>query len=382
MQKLANLAIIAGIFFLASCGAATKKDAPDLAAKKTELQKLKTQQEKLNADIVRLETEIGNLDSTFAVKAKLVNITALSTQDFTHYIDLQGKISTKDIYYLGPRGQGGQVKQVFVKEGDHVSKGQLVLKLDDAVMLQNLQQLETQLSYAKDLYNRQKNLWDQKIGTEVQLITAKNNVDNLEKQISTMREQWNTSNVYSAVSGIVETVNIHPGEIFTGAANATISIVNPGSLKALVEVPENYLTSVKKGTKVVVEVPDANKTFNSTITLVSQLINSNSRAFTAEAQLPADGSLKPNQLAIIKIQDYNASQVLVIPMTTLQTDETGKYVFVMAKENGKPVAKKRAVLVGSVYGEKIEIRKGLQVGDQLITEGFQGLYDGQSITTS
>jgi multidrug efflux pump subunit AcrA (membrane-fusion protein) len=129
-------------------------------------------------------------------------------------------------------------------------------------------------------------------------------------------------------------------------------------------------------------VPDANKTFNSTITLVSQLINSNSRAFTAEAQLPADGSLKPNQLAIIKIQDYSASQVLVIPMTTLQTDETGKYVFVMANEKGKPVAKKRPVLVGSVYGEKIEIRKGLQVGDQLITEGFQGLYDGQLITTS
>jgi len=382
MQKIAKFGIIAGMLFLASCGSTTKQDSPDLTAKKAELAKLKSQQEKLTADILKLETDIGSQDSSFGVKAKLVNTIALTSQNFTHYIDLQGKISTKNIYYIAPRGQGGQVKEVYVKEGDRVNKGQLVIKLDDAVMLQNLQQLETQLEYAKDLYHRQKNLWDEKIGTEVQLITAKNNVDNLEKQTATMKEQWSTSNVYSSVSGIVETVNIHAGEFFNGAPQASISIVNPGSLKAVVDVPENYLTSVKKGTNIVVEVPDANKSINSTITLVSQLINSNSRAFTAEAQLPSESGLKPNQLAIIKIQDYTATNVLVIPMTSLQTDETGKYVFVMTKENGKTFARKRTVQVGSVYGEKMEIRKGLQAGDQLITEGFQGLYDGQLITTT
>jgi RND family efflux transporter MFP subunit len=223
-------------------------------------------------------------------------------------------------------------------------------------------------------------LWDQKIGTEVQLITAKNNVDNLEKQISVRREQWNTSNVYSEVSGVVETMNVHVGEEFPNPGN-TVSIVNPDNLKVSVDVPENYLTSVKKGTPVVIDVPDVNRHFKSSISLVSQLISNNSRAFTAEAPVPGLSDLKPNQVALVRIQDYNASNVIVIPMTILQTDESGKYVFVMADENGKTIAKKRNVIVGSVYGEKIEIKQGLQVGDKLITEGFQGLYDNQLITT-
>ena len=382
MQTIVKLGMVAGIIFLVSCGGAEKQDLPDLAAKKTELQKLKKDQEKLASDIQKLEAQIGLQDSSYAIKPKLVAITAVAPENFLHYIDLQGKITTKNIFYVTPRGQGGQVKGVYVKEGDHVKQGQLLMKLDDAVILQNKEQLETQLAYFKDIYNRQKNLWDQKIGTEVQLVTAKNNVDNVERQIAVVEEQWKTSNIYSSVTGIVETVNIHVGEFFTGAPQATISVVDQANMKASVEVPENYLPSVKKGTIVVVDVPDANKSFKSSISLVSQLINSNSRSFTAEAPVPTDATLKPNQLALVRIQDYSAPNALVIPITTLQTDESGKYVFVMAQENGKPVAKKRTVQAGSVYGEKIEIKSGLKTGDQLITEGYQGLYDGQSIATS
>jgi membrane fusion protein (multidrug efflux system) len=382
MQTIVKLGMAAGMLLLVSCGGAGKQDSPDLTTKKTELQKLKKDQEKLAGDIQKLEAQIAEQDSSFAIKPKLVAITSLAPQNFVHFIDLQGKITTKNIFYVAPRGQGGQVKGVYVKEGDHVKQGELLMKLDDAMILQNKQQLETQLAYFKDIYSRQKNLWDQKIGTEVQLVTAKNNVDNVERQISVIEEQWKTSNIYSAVTGVVEAVNIHVGEFFTGAPNATISVVDQANMKASVEVPENYLPSVKKGTLVQVDVPDANKSFKSAVSLVSQLINSNSRSFTAEAPVPSDPALKPNQLALVKIQDYAASNTLVIPITTLQSDETGKYVFVLAKENGKPVAKRRTVQVGSVYGEKIEIKSGLQTGDQLITEGFQGLYDGQSIATS
>lgn len=383
MNKLVSISMFAGIIFLSSCGASSSKNEDQsVTGKKTELAALKQQRDKLNSDIQKLEKDISELDSTFGVKPKLVSITTLAAENFTHYIDLQGKVTTRNIYYISPRGQGGQVKAVYVKEGDHVKKGELIMKLDDAVMQQNIKQLETQLEYLKDIYNRQKNLWDQKIGTEVQLITAKNNVDNTERQLSSMKEQWNYSNIYAEISGVVEVVNIHVGEMFTGNPQATISIVNPDDLKAVVDVPENYLSSVKKGTAVVIEIPDANKQFKSTVSLVSQLINSNSRAFSAEAKIPGEADLKPNQVALVKIQDYAASNVIVIPMTALQTDETGKYVFVVAKENGKSVAKKRNVSVGSVYGEKIEIKQGLQPGDQLISEGYQGLYDGQSITTA
>jgi len=382
MNKLVSIVAIAGVTLLSACGASSSKNEDQsVAGKKAELTNLKKQRDKLNSDIEKLELEVSALDSNFGVKPKLVSITSLSPENFTHYIDLQGKVSTKNQFYVAPRGQGGQVKAVYVKEGDVVKKGQLLIKLEDAVMQQNIKQLETQRDYLKDIYNRQKNLWDQKIGTEVQLITAKNNVDNVERQLSSMKEQWDYSNVYAETSGIAETVNIHAGEMFTGSPQGTITIVNPDELKAVVDVPENYLSSVKKGTNVVVDVPDINKSFNSKISLVSQLINSNSRAFTAEAKIPAESDLKPNQVAMVKIQDYAAANVIVIPMTALQTDESGKYVFVASKENGKLVAKKRNVKVGSVYGEKIEIRTGLQAGDQLISEGYQGLYDGQSITT-
>ena len=366
---------------LASCGSSSMKETKgDLNDKKAQLQKLKNDQEKLNTDIKKLEEEIGKLDSSTLVKPRLVAITSVAAQNFTHYIDLQGKVTTNNIFYVAPRGQGGQVKAIYVKQGDHVKKGQLLIKLDDAVMLQNLHQLETQLDYAKDIYNRQKNLWDQGIGTEVQFVTAKNNVTNLEKQISVLKEQWNTSNVYAETSGVAETVNIHVGEMFSGLPTATITLVSDTDLKAVVDVPETYLNQIKHGANVVVELPEVNKKFNTTISLISQVINANSRGFMAEAKLPSNAGVKPNQLAVIKIQDYAVSNTIVIPLTSLQSDNKGKYVYVQADENGKKIARKKVVMPGQVYGDNIEIKQGLNAGDKLITEGFQSLYDGQLIT--
>jgi membrane fusion protein, multidrug efflux system len=382
MEKMMKLTAVLFISaFIAACGAATKEDKKDLNSQKTELQKLKDQQTQLSEQIRKLEEEIAKSDSSVVTNAKLVQVTQLATQNFDHYIDLQGRITTENIYYVAPRGPGGQVKAIYVKQGDKVSKGQLVMKLDDAVIQQNMKQLETQLAFAKDLYSRQKNLWDQGIGTEVQYLTAKNNVENLEKQIDVTQEQWNTSNVYSNVSGVVEKVDIRVGETFTGNPAASITIVNRGGLKASVDVPENYLARVKKGAPVVVEIPDINKKFNSTISLISQIIDPRSRGFTAEAKVPDDPALLPNLLATVKIRDYTASNVIVIPITTLQTDEKGKYVYVMVVENGKKLARKKAIVAGEVYGEQIEIREGLVAGDQLISQGYQSIYDGQAVTT-
>ena len=140
------------------------------------------------------------------------------------------------------------------------------------------------------------------------------------------------------------------------------------------------MTSIKQGTAVVIEVSGINKQFNSTISRIGQMITANSRSVTAEAKIP-DPSLKPNQLVTVKIRDYAASNTIVIPMTTLQTDEKGKYVYVMVSEQGKQIARKRPVTIGQIYGEQIEIKSGLQNGEQLITQGYQGVYDGQTVTT-
>ncbi|MFM2363083.1 MAG: hypothetical protein RLZZ316_1985 [Bacteroidota bacterium] len=373
---------VLAVSFLVSCGASTKEKAGGVNDKKVSLQKLKNQQLATADEIKKLEEEIAKEDPSFGVKPKLVAVTPIALQNFTHYIDLQGKISTENIYYVTPRGMGGQVKAIYVKEGQFVKKGQLVLKLDDAIMLQNLKQLETQQAFAQNIYNRQKNLWDQGIGTEVQLITAKNNVQGLEDQIKTLREQWSTSNVYAEVSGIVETVGIKVGETFTGSPMSGISIVNTSDLKAVVDVPETYVSSVKRGTPVLVEVPDINQKFNTSVNLISQLINPNSRGFMAEAKMPSSSQLKPNQIAIVKIQDYAAKNAVIIPLTVLQTDGQGKYVYILTNENGKKIARKKNVVAGSVYGELIEIKSGLQEGEQLISSGFQDIYDGQLLQTN
>jgi len=317
------------------------------------------------------------------VKPKLVTVTPITTENFAHYIDLQGRIDAENIAFVTPRGQGGQVKAIYVKQGNPVRKGQLLIKLDDVVARQQVEQVKVQLELAKSLYQRRKNLWDQNIGTEVEVLQARTNMENLQKQLELAREQVEMTNVYAEMSGVADMVNLKVGEFFSPATASQlgIRIVNNSTLKAIVDVPENYLARVKQGSPVVIEVPDAGKSFNSRISLISQVINVNSRGFTAEAKIPSATGLKPNQIANVRIQDYSASNVIVVPVNTVQTDENGKYVYVLSTENGKKIARKKPVSVGELNGDDIEIKAGLAIGDQLITEGFQSLYDGQSITT-
>jgi membrane fusion protein, multidrug efflux system len=371
------------LLFVVACGSSQKDEKGKATDKKVELEKLKKESEELNKKIAALEKEVGATDSS-NVRVKLVTAETLQPQSFKHYIDLQGRITTENEYFVTPRGMGGQVRAVYVKNGDYVKKGQLLIKLDDGGLVQQIEQAKIQLNYLKDIYQRRKNLWDQKIGTEVELITAKNAVDNQQKQIDLLNEQLSYTNVHAEVSGVVDDVTIKVGESFTPASAGItgIKIINPSDLKVTVSVPENYLASVRKGTAVVVEVPDINRTFNSTITFLSQTINPNSRAFDAEAKLPQAANLKPNLIAMVKLQDYAVANTIVVPMRTVQTDLNGKYVYVLGTEKGKDVAVKKQVQVGEIYGEQIEIKAGLATGDKLITQGYQDLYEGQLVTTA
>ncbi|MEO6489250.1 MAG: efflux RND transporter periplasmic adaptor subunit [Ferruginibacter sp.] len=401
MKKLNQILLVLIVSsFIISCGNGKKDVNAGITDKKAELEKLKASKIKTDQQIQKLEQELAISDpASDNSKVKLVGTAPVAVQDFKHYIDLQGKVDAENISYISPRGMGGQVRAVFVKQGQRVGKGQLLLKLDDAIVRQQTvaarQQLEgikTQLNLAKDLYQRQKNLWDQGIGTQVQLLTSKTNVEGLENQLSSANEQvkvaveqLNTSNVYSDVSGIADVVNIRVGETFTGmtAAGPQIKIVNNSSLKVVTSIPENYVSRLKNGTPVVISIPDVNKTINSSISLIGQSIDPTSRGFTVEVKIPADPSLKPNQTAVVKILDYSAPGAVVIPVNTVQSDENNKYVYVLEKQgNGKSVAKKKIINLGDVYGELVEIKTGLAAGEQLITEGYQNLYEGQLIGTN
>ena len=394
MKKIQISILSIFTILLVACGSSSNND---LAAKKNEVEKLKKEVITTTEKIKTLEQEIAKLDpNAIAVSnenAKLIGTSIITNADFAHYIDIQGKVDAENISYVSPRYGGGQVKAVFVKKGDYVKKGQLILKLDDAVARQSLiaakqslETIKTQVALAKDLYNRQNNLWKQGIGTEVQLLTAKNNVESLEKQlkageenIKTIQEQANASNIYSDVNGIADIVDIRVGEIFTGAGamGPQIKIVNTNNLKVITDVPENYSAKVKNGSRVVVSIVELNKTYNTSISFSGKVINPNNRSFIAEAKLPYDGFIRPNQLAQVKIEDYSVANAIVVPVNIVGTDDKGKYVYVVVKEGTKLLAKKKAIVVGELYNQFIEVKTGIAAGDILITDGYQNIYDGQ-----
>ncbi len=399
-SKLIITAVAAGILLTAGCSRSKKETSAEITEKQTALAKLKSEKDKKDAEIAKLQKELQSLDTsnTDRSKVKLVALSPVAAVSFEHFIELQGKIDAENSSYISPRNGGGLVKQVLVKQGQRVSRGQLLLKMDDQIQRQAViaarQQsagIRTQLTLAKSIYERQKNLWEKGIGTEVQLLQAKTNVTSLENQLTLVAEnvklseaQLNTANVYSDVSGVADVVNIRPGEIFTGmtAMGAQIKIVNTSSLKVVSNIPENYLGAVQVGSAAVVEMPDIGRVYNGKVSYIGASIDLLSRGFNVEVKLPSDAALKPNQLALVKIRDYAAANAISIPLKTLQDDQDGKYVVIASTEGGKLVARKRPVTIGLINGSNIEIKSGLRAGEQLVTEGYNGLYDGQELKTS
>lgn len=398
-QLIRYTVILSAVIMFVACGGSEKQEKAAITEKKVELEKKKKEQGDLTAEIKKLEDELAKLDTASAKKgnAQLVSITPVTTGRFEHFIELQGKIEADNISYVTPKYGGGQVRAMYVSQGQQVSKGQLLLKLDDAIIQQQitasrsgLNTLQAQLATAKDIYNRQNNLWKQGIGTEVQLIQARTTVETLETQLASAKEnikiqerQLDGTNVRAGVSGVADVVNVRVGEFFQGYVGTMpqIVIVNTSSLKAVAAVPETYAAKVKTGSPVSVILPDLNLApIQSRISLSGKQIYADTRSFEVEAKIPSNAAIRPNQIAKIRIQDYAVANTIAIPVNTVQTDEKGKYVFVAVQEGGKTVARKKSVGVGEVNSDMIEIRVGLTAGDQLITEGYQNLYEGQVLT--
>jgi membrane fusion protein (multidrug efflux system) len=394
MQKIVTALVISAALLLASCGGKQPTDA--LSQKKATLDSLRKVQAGINDQILKLQDDIAKLDSTAGQKTVLVSVNTISSADFTHYIDLQGKVEAVNISYVTPRnGTGGQVKALYITKGQQVSKGQLLLKLDDVLAQQQVKSAQQQVTQAQvqydnfaDVYKRRKNLFDQGIGTQVQLNSDKTAMDNAQaglraaqESLKTAQEQLGFTNVYADVSGVAEDVNVRVGEFFTPQApTPQIKIVNTSDLKVTTQVPENYITKVNVGDNVVVNFPDINKNITAKVSIAGKIIDPNSRSFYIEVRLPADKDLRPNQIANVKIQDYAAANTLTIPVNTLQTDEKGKYIFVAVTQGDKIIAKKKSITVGQSYGNTVQVLSGLAAGDKVITEGFQSLYDGQAVT--
>ena len=390
MKNISTILTSTLILFSIACGGG----GSSLEKQKASLASLKKESLSLNAKIAALELAIEKAGGAETAKAILVAVTPLASQDFTHYIELQGKVESESVSFVTPRAGGGQVKDLFVKRGDMVRKGQLILQLDNSLIkqsaaaaAQNIETIKSQAALAKMVYEKQKNLWDQNIGSEMQLLTAKTNAEAsasqlkaATEQLGMVRDQLAYTSVRSDVDGVAEEVNVKVGDLFMGPGQ--IKIVNTSRLKLTTMIPENYVGKVKVGTETSLNFPDIQKIIDVKISVVGNVIDPLSRSFYVEAKLPVDKNFRPNQLVQVKIKDYKKKNAISAPINLLQNDEKGKFIYVAVMENGKLLARKKAVTVGQYYGNNIEILAGLVAGDNVITEGYQTLFDGQNITTS
>ncbi|MDB5118314.1 MAG: efflux transporter periplasmic adaptor subunit [Mucilaginibacter sp.] len=361
--KMKKLIYIPALLLLAACSNKPKDKA-------TELADLKKQQADINSKITALQGSLVTQDSS---KSTDISVLKVAEGKFTHYVDIQGKIDAKDNVIAYPQSPG-VITNIYVKPGQHVSKGQVLVQLDNSVLKENIAQAESQATLASTLFQRQKNLWDQKIGTEVQFLQAQTQMQSAQKQVSSLRQQADLYRITSPINGTIDQMDLKLGQVAQPGTTG-IRIVNADVLKVKADVPESYASRVNQGDNVKIVVPDGNDSLSAKLTFAAKAIDPTSRSFAIEIALPARKTLRPNMTAIIKIADYNNSKAIVIPLNSVQKSEQGDYVYV----NTNGIAKRKNVTVGASYGSQAEIKSGLTTGDQVITAGASDLNDGDKV---
>jgi membrane fusion protein (multidrug efflux system) len=360
MKKLIYIPILV---LLAACSSKPKDKAAELA-------ELKKQQADINAKITELQAQVGTQDS---VKSAEVAQLEVKAEVFTNYVQIQGKIDAQDNVMAYPQSPG-VITAINARPGQHVSRGQVLVQLDNSVLKQNILQAESQATLAKTLFQRQKNLWDQKIGTEVQYLQAQTQMQTAQKQVDALRQQAALYRITSPISGTIDQMDLKLGQVAQPGVTG-IRIVDADVLKVKADVPESYAGVVKQGNKVNVIIPDANDSLTTNLTFAARVIDPTSRSFAIEVKLPQRNSLRPNMTAILKIASYVNNSAIVVPVKAVQKSENGDFVFI----NNNGVAKKVIVKAGATYSGKTEILSGLTSGDKLITEGATDIEDGDKV---
>ncbi len=346
------------LVILSACG------APE-GDSKAELEKLRSERSALDAKIAELEKKVAGSDSTGGKKAIEVVATPLVAKPFKTYIEIQGRIDADEHVNLSTEIPG-TITKINVKVGDEVSKGQILAETDARAVQQQMADLQSSLDLARISFNKQKNLWDQKIGTEMQFLQSKNMVESLELKMGAMNEQLRMTRIVSPINGTVDEVAVKIGQAVSPGIPA-ISVINFSNLKVKAEVAESYLNRVKTGNEVLVVFPDMQDSIQSKVHYAARAINPMSRTFNVEVKLDNKKEYHPNMVAKIKINDYvSSAPKIIIPVKYIQKNSGESYVYVA--ENGKAVRK--VVKLGHEYSGLAEVQSGVKEGDLLITEGY------------
>jgi len=366
MKKILLFAVIS--LFALSCN----------SDKKSKLEKLKKQYDEIAVQIKNLEKDIAKGEGKSLDKIAEVSVTDLKAEEFNHYIEVQGKIDGDENVTVSSK-MPGVVTDINVKEGQGVIKGQVLAQLDDAVLRQSLSTLDSSLVFVTNLYNKQKKLWDQKIGSEVQYLTAKNNKESIENNIKTIKEQLAQMNIVSPINGTIEEIPIKVGQVVSPGVTTAFRVVNLLKVKVVADIAEAYSAKLKTGNEVTINFPDLNKEIISKISFSSKYINTVNRTFTVEVRLDnSSEEYRANMIAVLKINDYHANSAIVISVDLIQKMNGEDYVYVAEKNSSnKYTAKKNKVKTGQTYNGYTEILDGLKEGEKIITVGYQNVEDGQ-----
>lgn len=383
MKHILTITLLALIF--SSCKSEKKQSVEDIIstnniekirAKKNQLDQ---QQQLINSEIKLLDAKIKELDP----QEKIPLVTSFVTKEvvFTHYVELQGNVSTKQNLIIYPEF-AGVLTHVYVKEGQLVSKGQLLAKIDDGGLSQQLAQMQIQVDLAKTTFERQERLWNQNIGSELQYLQAKSSYEAQAKAIQQLKEQIEKTMIRAPFSGTVDDVITDQGSVVAPGQSQLFRVVNLKDMYIKTDVPERYISSVSAGKEVIVEFPILGKSFESKVRQAGNFINPANRTFKVEVSVPNyDSNIKPNLTAKLKINDYTNEKAILIPQSIISENADGdQYVFIVTNKNeNKASAKQVFIETGKTQGDFIEIISGLEHGNEVISEGARSVEDGQNV---
>lgn len=382
MKKILYISLLG--LLITSCGGDSKTASVDKAIESKDLTTIKTtraeiqkQYDAIAAELAKLDLAIAELDTL--KKSALVTTAIVNDTIFTHYIDIQGNVDTKQNLIIYPE-YSGVLSQVYVKSGQKVNKGQILARIDDGGLSNQLAQMETQATLAKTTFERQKNLWDKKIGSEIQYLQAKTNYEAQMKAVAQMRAQLGKTIVKAPFSGVIDEVITEKGQV-VGPGQQLMRIVNLSDMYVSANVPESFIGKIKNGAIVDVEVKSTGKIYKGKVRQIGNYINPNNRNFSIEVAVPnSDNLLRPNQVAVLKIEDYKKPNAILVPESIVTENAVGEKIIYTVDTSGKePKAIKKTIVVGLTSGANIEVKSGLNKGEQIIIEGARSVQNGDIV---
>ncbi|RXR20706.1 efflux RND transporter periplasmic adaptor subunit [Flavobacterium amnicola] len=378
MKKIIILAITSVVLF--SCKGNDASTSVDQLIEAKNFTELKKKREVLQSDLTKIDAALAAANSK--ADEALVEVLTVKDTTFSHYLEIQGNVDTNQNILIQPEMPGTLIS-LNVKAGQSVQTGQILGKVDDGGMSQQLASIQTQYELAKTTFERQKRLWDQKIGSEIQYLQAQTQMISLSKSVNQMKAQIAKTLIKAPFNGVVDEVFVERGQVVSASPQGLMRIVNLNQMYVSTSIPEAYVGKVKVGTPVQAAITSIGKEYSGRIRQVAKTINPANRSFGIEVSVPnPEGLLRPNQVAKLKIVDYTKASAIVVPTNIIQQDANGnKFIYTVTEaKSNEGVAKKVMIKTGQNANSVTEIVSGLNKGDIIVTEGANALAEGMKVS--